>query len=77
MGLGSGGLKGPFVDGEGADEGTWLEGKQGPWFLSVCPHLSPPSSLWDRGGRVGRRIKREGINVHIWLIHIAVQQKLT
>lgn len=53
MGLGSGGLKGPFVDGEGADEWTWLEGKQGPWFLSVCPHLSPPSSLWDRGGRVG------------------------
>lgn len=53
VGLGSGGLKGPFVDGESVDEGTWLEGKQGPWFLSVCPHLSPPSSLWDRGGGMG------------------------
>lgn len=53
VGLGSGGLKGPFVDSESVDEGTWLEGKQGPWFLRVCPHLSPPSSLWDRGGGMG------------------------
>lgn len=35
---------------ESVDEGTWLEGEAGPWFLRVCPHLSPPSSLWDRVG---------------------------
>ena len=30
---------------------------------------------WD--GRVGERLKREGIFVFIWLIYIVVQQKLT
>ena len=28
-------------------------------------------------GRVGGRFKREGMYVYIWLIHDAVQQKLT
>ena len=28
-------------------------------------------------GRVERRLRREGIYVYIWLIHDAVQQKLT
>ena len=27
-------------------------------------------------GRVERRLKREGIYVYIWLIHVVVQQKL-
>ena len=29
------------------------------------------------GGGVGERLKREGIYVCLWLIHIVVQQKLT
>ena len=29
---------------------------------------------WD-GGEVGGRLKREGISVYSWLIHIVVQQK--
>ena len=31
----------------------------------------------DIEGWVGGRLKREGIYVYIWLIHVAVQQKLT
>ena len=33
--------------------------------------------LDGRSGRVGRRLKREGICVYIQLIHVAVEQKLT
>ena len=36
---------------------------------------------WDRGvwarGSVGGRLKKEGIYVYFWLIHIVVQQKPT
>ena len=30
-----------------------------------------------RGGGLGRRLKREGVGVHIELIHFLVQQQLT
>ena len=29
------------------------------------------------GSRKGRRLKREQIHVYMWLIHAAIQQKLT
>ena len=37
----------------------------------LCDHLEK----WD--GVSGGGLKREGVYVHLWLIHIAVQQKPT
>ena len=39
--------------------------------LALCDDLEG----WD--GKVGGRLKTEGLHVYLWLIHIVVPQKLT
>ena len=38
--------------------------------MELCDNVE----RWD-GGEVGGRLKREGISVYSWLIHIVLQQK--
>ena len=45
--------------------------------MVLCDELEVwDGDVWDRGP-VGGRLKKEGIYVYFWLIHIAVQQKPT